>query len=49
VVLVTGSGFKDISLRQPAAARRIEFDPTTDDVAGLIERVRVGDPGDAGV
>lgn len=49
VVLVTGSGFKDICLRQPAAARRIDFDPTTDDVAGLIERVRVGDPGDAGV
>lgn len=39
VVLVTGSGFKDLDIRLPLVTRRMEFDPRVDDVAALCRAI----------
>jgi threonine synthase len=42
VVLVTGSGFKDLELRASSGSRRIDFEPDTDDLGDLEARIRAG-------
>ena len=39
VVLVTGSGLKDLDLHQPGESRRVEIDPAGDDIDRIVERI----------
>jgi threonine synthase len=45
VVLVTGSGFKDLESRVAAPASRLDFDPATDDIGHLADKIRGCDLG----
>jgi threonine synthase len=40
VVLVTGSGFKDLEARVPTSASRLDFDPATDNIGHLADQIR---------
>lgn len=48
VVLVTGSGFKDLDRRDLPSGSRLDFHPAIDDVAELAERIRAEGPGNGG-